>query len=184
MNSYIIPALLIYIIFIFRYRWLPPLVSSLLVSIGDENQSPLWIKTVAGAGYLADIGLAPAKERRQAPIVVIVNKADLRAAARTPQCSWIWLSWFFSNKCNQNNFGYKIIETLENQGFPLIEKMRHRGFEPRTTWLKVKCSTDWANIPYKYNRINIVDKSLFLEHIIICKLKPIIYSVQSLLILY
>ena len=25
--------------------------------------------------------------------------------------------------------------------------MRHRGFEPRTTWLKVKCSTDWANIP-------------------------------------
>ena len=23
--------------------------------------------------------------------------------------------------------------------------MRHRGFEPRTTWLKVKCSTDWAN---------------------------------------
>ena len=28
--------------------------------------------------------------------------------------------------------------------------MRHRGFEPRTTWLKVKCSTDWANIPYNY----------------------------------
>ena len=26
--------------------------------------------------------------------------------------------------------------------------MRHRGFEPRTTWLKVKCSTNWANIPY------------------------------------
>ena len=25
--------------------------------------------------------------------------------------------------------------------------MRHRGFEPRTTWLKVKCSTDWANTP-------------------------------------
>ena len=28
--------------------------------------------------------------------------------------------------------------------------MRHRGFEPRTTWLKVKCSTDWANTPF-YN---------------------------------
>ena len=28
--------------------------------------------------------------------------------------------------------------------------MRHRGFEPRTTWLKVKCSTTWANIPYQY----------------------------------
>ena len=27
--------------------------------------------------------------------------------------------------------------------------MRHRGFEPRTTWLKVKCSTNWANTPYK-----------------------------------
>ena len=25
--------------------------------------------------------------------------------------------------------------------------MRHRGFEPRTTWLKVKCSTNWASIP-------------------------------------
>ena len=28
--------------------------------------------------------------------------------------------------------------------------MRHRGFEPRTTWLKVKCSTDWANAPYTF----------------------------------
>ena len=26
--------------------------------------------------------------------------------------------------------------------------MRHGGFEPPTTWLKVKCSTDWASIPY------------------------------------
>ena len=26
--------------------------------------------------------------------------------------------------------------------------MKHRGFEPRTTWLKVKCSTNWANAPY------------------------------------
>ena len=25
--------------------------------------------------------------------------------------------------------------------------MKHRGFEPRTTWLKVKCSTTWANAP-------------------------------------
>ena len=28
--------------------------------------------------------------------------------------------------------------------------MRHRGFEPRTTWLKVKCSTNWANIPFAF----------------------------------
>ena len=25
--------------------------------------------------------------------------------------------------------------------------MRHGGFEPPTTWLKVKCSTNWASIP-------------------------------------
>ena len=40
---------------------------------------------------------------------------------------------------------------LEKKKRPLFFKdlqMRHRGFEPRTTWLKVKCSTDWANIPY------------------------------------
>ena len=29
--------------------------------------------------------------------------------------------------------------------------MKHRGFEPRTTWLKVKCSTDWANAPYLFD---------------------------------
>ena len=29
--------------------------------------------------------------------------------------------------------------------------MRHRGLEPRTTWLKVKCSTAWANTPYSIN---------------------------------
>ena len=29
-------------------------------------------------------------------------------------------------------------------------QMKHRGFEPRTTWLKVKCSTDWANAPYTF----------------------------------
>ena len=29
--------------------------------------------------------------------------------------------------------------------------MKHRGFEPRTTWLKVKCSTDWANAPCAWN---------------------------------
>ena len=28
--------------------------------------------------------------------------------------------------------------------------VRHRGLEPRTTWLKVKCSTDWANTPFLY----------------------------------
>ena len=28
-------------------------------------------------------------------------------------------------------------------------QVKHRGFEPRTTWLKVKCSTNWANAPYR-----------------------------------
>ena len=29
--------------------------------------------------------------------------------------------------------------------------MRHGGVEPPTTWLKVKCSTNWASIPFKIN---------------------------------
>jgi hypothetical protein len=32
--------------------------------------------------------------------------------------------------------------------------MRHPGFEPGTPWLKVKCSTDWANIPNLLNQKN------------------------------
>ena len=42
-------------------------------------------------------------------------------------------------------------ETLINKGFPAFYEVKHRGFEPRTTWLKVKCSTDWANAPYLFN---------------------------------
>ena len=37
--------------------------------------------------------------------------------------------------------------TLKNASLKEAFLMRHRGFEPRTTWLKVKCSTNWANIP-------------------------------------
>ena len=33
-----------------------------------------------------------------------------------------------------------------------INIMRHGGFEPPTTWLKVKCSTNWASIPSSSNR--------------------------------
>ena len=29
----------------------------------------------------------------------------------------------------------------------MAARMSHRGFEPRTTWLKVKCSTTWASGP-------------------------------------
>ena len=38
-------------------------------------------------------------------------------------------------------------ENVDFSTFSPFSIMRHRGFEPRTTWLKVKCSTDWANIP-------------------------------------
>ena len=31
--------------------------------------------------------------------------------------------------------------------FKSLVLVSHRGFEPRTTWLKVKCSTTWANDP-------------------------------------
>ena len=32
--------------------------------------------------------------------------------------------------------------------------MSVRGFEPRTTWLKVKCSTTWATRPYSFRKEN------------------------------
>ena len=38
--------------------------------------------------------------------------------------------------------------SAEKSTLPRFQIVRHRGFEPRTTWLKVKCSTNWANIPY------------------------------------
>ena len=47
----------------------------------------------------------------------------------------------------QNIFLY--FSAQKNQDtHPGFIKVKHRGFEPRTTWLKVKCSTDWANAPY------------------------------------
>ena len=35
--------------------------------------------------------------------------------------------------------------------------MRHWGFEPQTTWLKVKCSTDWANVPKIQSHISVLN---------------------------
>ena len=52
--------------------------------------------------------------------------------------------------------------------------MRHRGFEPRTTWLKVKCSTNWANIPYAQNRNRTSDTRIF---------SPLLYQLSYLGIL-
>ena len=56
-----------------------------------------------------------------------------------------------------------------------IHKVKHRGFEPRTTWLKVKCSTDWANAPYKIknaqNRNRTSDTRIF---------SPLLYQLSYL----
>ena len=52
--------------------------------------------------------------------------------------------------------------------------MRHRGFEPRTTWLKVKCSTNWANTPYAQNRNRTSDTRIF---------SPLLYQLSYLGIL-
>ena len=49
--------------------------------------------------------------------------------------------------------------------------MRHRGFEPRTTWLKVKCSTNWANTPYAQNRNRTSDTRIF---------SPLLYQLSYL----
>ena len=53
----------------------------------------------------------------------------------------------------------------------LLIFMRHRGFEPRTTWLKVKCSTDWANTPYAQNRNRTSDTRIF---------SPLLYQLSYL----
>ena len=42
----------------------------------------------------------------------------------------------------------KITKSLYSQGFRCF-LLSVRGFEPRTTWLKVKCSTTWATRPYQ-----------------------------------
>ena len=54
--------------------------------------------------------------------------------------------------------------------------MSVRGFEPRTTWLKVKCSTDWANTPRKnaQNRNRTSDTRIF---------SPLLYQLSYLGIL-
>ena len=49
--------------------------------------------------------------------------------------------------------------------------MRHRGFEPRTTWLKVKCSTNWANTTYAQNRNRTSDTRIF---------SPLLYQLSYL----
>ena len=49
--------------------------------------------------------------------------------------------------------------------------MKHRGFEPRTTWLKVKCSTNWANTPYAQNRNRTSDTRIF---------SPLLYQLSYL----
>ena len=36
---------------------------------------------------------------------------------------------------------------MQDRNIPILQiKLRHGGFEPPTPWLKVKCSTNWANI--------------------------------------
>ena len=49
--------------------------------------------------------------------------------------------------------------------------MSVRGFEPRTTWLKVKCSTDWATRPYALDRNRTSDTRIF---------SPLLYQLSYL----
>ena len=46
-----------------------------------------------------------------------------------------------------------------------------RGFEPRTTWLKVKCSTAWATRPYALDRNRTSDTRIF---------SPLLYQLSYL----
>ena len=67
-----------------------------------------------------------------------------------PACLRICSLWSLKAALCYNTNKIKNPEPLPYQGIrePLL---RHRGFEPRTTWLKVKCSTNWANIPYFFS---------------------------------
>ena len=47
------------------------------------------------------------------------------------------------------------------QGFPPSIRLSVPGFEPGTTWLKVKCSTDWATRPYALDRNRTSDTRIF-----------------------
>ena len=51
---------------------------------------------------------------------------------------WRLNTWFYDNRESILLFPFLIEATLVN----------HRGFEPRTPWLKVRCSTNWANDSY------------------------------------
>ena len=52
--------------------------------------------------------------------------------------------YFFCQKRHKKDITYIRKLCLHKINF----SVRHRGLEPRTTWLKVKCSTTWASIPY------------------------------------
>ena len=73
----------------------------------------------------------------------------------------LWItSRFFTTYVESTllNIPYKNLRNKKTETWLQISvllKMKHRGFEPRTTWLKVKCSTDWANAPWKMPRAGI-----------------------------
>ena len=55
--------------------------------------------------------------------------------------------------------------------------MRHRGFEPRTTWLKVKCSANWANTPFPEKSGNAWFRNRTRDTRIFC---PLLYQLSYL----
>ena len=99
------------------------------------------------------------------PSAVACDMFLLRASAH----HW-HVSAFFCNREFQGISYYKKTATL-SPVWRLLIFMRHRGFEPRTTWLKVKCSTDWANTPYAQNRNRTSDTRIF---------SPLLYQLSYL----
>ena len=81
-------------------------------------------------------------------LIMLSDKAEIRRtnvnyAYKPIGIKWIWNVNDKSKNPHSNEWGFLVI---------------HRGFEPRTPWLKVKCSANWANESFGqlYYYINLI----------------------------
>ena len=61
----------------------------------------------------------------------------------------IWCGW---RDLNPHAVRRQILSLVRLPIPPHPQMVSHRGFEPLTLWLKVRCSTSWANGSYKWCR--------------------------------
>ena len=78
---------------------------------------------------------------------------------------------------NRNEKSLETVDTQRLQGFSLVI---HRRFELRTPWLKVKCSTDWANGSYPFRCAEAVSANQLDYHIIFARKSQVFFAFSSL----